>query len=53
MFSSMYDVYAFYQMSFSDGAFGFMMAASLAFFSIYGKRYLPKVKKKKEGKNSA
>lgn len=42
MFSSMHDVYAFYKMSFSDGAFGFIMAASLAYFIIYGKRYLPK-----------
>lgn len=50
MFSSMHDVYAFYKMSFSDGAFGFIMAASLAYFIIYGKRYLPKVEKEEEKK---
>ena len=43
MFCSMDDPYAHYKVSFSDGAFGFMMAASLAFFTVHGKKYLPKV----------
>ena len=43
LFCSMEDAYAHYKVSFSDGAFGFMMAASLAFFTVHGKKYLPKV----------
>ena len=43
LFCSMEDPYAHYKVSFTDGAFGFMMCASLSFFTVHGKKYLPKV----------
>lgn len=42
LFCSMEDPYAHYKVSFTDGAFGFMMCASLSFFTVHGKKYLPK-----------
>ena len=43
LFCSLVDSAANFKVTFSDGAFGFIMSASLAFFTIHAKRYLPKV----------
>lgn len=40
LFCSMEDPYAYYKMSFTDGVFGFMMAVSLAFFTVHAKKCL-------------
>ncbi|XP_068762274.1 uncharacterized protein [Montipora capricornis] len=42
MFGGLQDRITSYKMTFFDGVYGFMMAGSLAFFTIYGKEYLTK-----------
>ncbi|KAJ7384391.1 hypothetical protein OS493_021799 [Desmophyllum pertusum] len=42
LFCTLEDSQADYQVSFSDGAFALAMSASLAFFTVHAKRYLPK-----------
>ena len=43
LFCTFEDEHAHYRMSFSHGAFGLVMGASLAFFIVHLKRSLPKV----------
>ena len=43
LFCTLEDSFADYNVSFTDGLFGCVMSASLAFFTVYVKRYLPKV----------
>lgn len=43
LFCTLEDHFADYSVSFIDGAFGFIMSTSLAFFTVNVKRYLPKV----------
>lgn len=42
MFCGLQDRITSYKMTFFDGVYGFMMAGSLAFFTVYGKEYLTK-----------
>ncbi|XP_078348261.1 uncharacterized protein LOC144633285 [Oculina patagonica] len=42
LFCTLEDSIADYSVSFSDGAFAFIMSTSLAFFTVHAKRYLPK-----------
>ena len=42
-FCSMQDGIANYKVTFLNGTFGFMMAASMAFYSVHGKNSLSKV----------
>ena len=43
LFCAFEDSFADYDVSFTDGLFACQMSASLAFFTVYAKRYLPKV----------
>lgn len=43
LFCSLEDSYADYKVSVIDGLFAFIMSASLAFFTVYAKRHIPKV----------
>lgn len=43
LFCTFEDYFADYDVSFTDGLFACQMSASLAFFTVYAKRYLPKV----------
>ena len=43
LFCAMQDRIANYKMTLLDGAFGFIMASSLAFFTVHGKNNLSKV----------
>lgn len=42
LFCSLEDSYADYKVSVIDGLFAFIMSASLAFFTVYAKRHIPK-----------
>ena len=43
LFCALEDSFADYKVSFTDGLFACVMSASLAFFTVHTKRYLPKV----------